>query len=128
MSIDIILSNNSDLPIYAQIVLSIKEKIAKGELIADTLMPSMRLLAKTLDVSVITTKRAYEELEREGFIYTIPSKGSYIAKRDEAMIHEYYSSQMLEALQGAVEFGKLGGVSKDQILDALIQLWEKGDK
>lgn len=88
----------------------------------------MRLLAKTLDVSVITTKRAYEELEREGFIYTIPSKGSYIAKRDEEMIHEYYSSQMSKALQSAVEFGKLGGISRDNILDALIQLWKKGDK
>ena len=76
---NIIISNQSDLPIYEQIAESFKEKILSGELSGGELLPSIRSLAKDLRISVITTKRAYEELEKEGFIYSRAGKGSYIS-------------------------------------------------
>ena len=80
---DIIISNASGKPIYEQIVSQIKQLILSNALQAGDALPSMRLLAKDLRISVITTKRAYEELEREGFIETIVGKGSFVASKNE---------------------------------------------
>lgn len=76
---NIIISNSSDEPIYLQIVNQLKDQIVKGELSESEALPSIRNLAKELKISVITTKRAYDELEREGFIVTVAGKGSYVA-------------------------------------------------
>ena len=77
----ILIDNKSGAPIYDQIVAQIKRQILDGSLAEDEALPSIRSLAKDLRISVITTKRAYEELEQEGFIYTMPGKGSYVAPR-----------------------------------------------
>ena len=85
---DIIIRNAGDVPIYEQIVRQIKSQILRGELGEGDALPSMRLLAKELRISVITTKRAYEELEREGFITTVPGKGCFVAPRNLELARE----------------------------------------
>ena len=85
---NIVINNSNDKPIYEQIKDQLKEKIISGELKASDALPSMRLLAKELRISVITTKRAYEELEREGFIITVTGKGSFVAEKNLDLIRE----------------------------------------
>ena len=85
---NILISNASGQPIYDQISSQIKEKIISGELQEGDALPSMRLLAKELRISVITTKRAYEELERDGFVVTVPGKGSFVAAKNLEFIRE----------------------------------------
>ena len=84
----ILISNSNKQPIYEQISFQIKEQIIKGELAKDELLPSIRNLAKELQISVITTKRAYEELERDGFIHTVPGKGTFVAGQNLNSIKE----------------------------------------
>lgn len=85
---DIIISNAAAEPIYGQITRQIKNLIIKGELRAGDPLPSIRSLAKDLQISVITTKRAYEELEQQGFIETVMGKGSFVAGQSEALLRE----------------------------------------
>lgn len=85
---NLMISNSSGQPIYEQICTQIKQLIQSGSLAADEALPSIRLLAKDLRISVITTKRAYEELEREGYIYTVPGKGSFVARRNPELMRE----------------------------------------
>ena len=85
---DIIIRNRGDQPIYDQIYTQIKNQILSGAMAEGELLPSIRGLAKDLHISVITTKRAYEELEREGFIYTVTGKGSYVAQKNTELIRE----------------------------------------
>ena len=85
---NILISNSGEKPIYEQITSQIKNLIIQGELAAGQALPSMRLLAKELRISVITTKRAYEELEREGFVQTVPGKGSFVASKNTELIRE----------------------------------------
>ena len=97
---NIIISNSSDQPIYEQITDQIKNRIMRGELKGGDALPSMRTLAKDLHISVITTKRAYEELEKDGYINTVPGKGSFVAPRNLELLREEYlqkiESHMLE--------------------------------
>lgn len=85
---NLMISNSSGQPIYEQICTQIKQLIQSGQLAADEALPSIRLLAKDLRISVITTKRAYEELEREGYLYTVPGKGSFVARRNPELLRE----------------------------------------
>lgn len=85
---NIIISNASNLPIYEQICTQMKNAIMLGELLEGDLLPSIRQLAKDLRISVITTKRAYDELERDGFIYTVAGKGCYVAAKNTGIIRE----------------------------------------
>ena len=85
---DIIISNSGGVPIYEQITRQMKGLILRGDLREGEALPSMRLLAKDLRISVITTKRAYEELEREGFLTTVPGKGCFVAARDLELVRE----------------------------------------
>ena len=85
---DIIISNSGGVPIYVQITRQMKGLILRGELKEGEALPSMRLLAKELRISVITTKRAYEELEREGFINTVPCKGCFVAPQNPELPRE----------------------------------------
>ena len=93
---DIIISNSSGRPIYDQISEQIKEKILTGQLEEGEALPSMRLLAKELRISVITTKRAYEELERGGFIVTMTGKGSFVAEKNTEAVREEYLKRIEE--------------------------------
>ena len=108
---DIIISNSAGVPIYEQITQQMKGLILRGELREGEALPSMRLLAKELRISVITTKRAYEELEREGFLTTVPGKGCFVAPRDLELVREDCLRRVEEHLSQAVQIAKGGGVT-----------------
>jgi GntR family transcriptional regulator len=116
---NIIISNSSDKPIYEQIGEQIRDQIIGGSLSAGDALPSMRLLAKELRISVITTKRAYEELEREGFIETVPGKGCFVAAQNKELLMEAQLKKVEEALQRAVEEAAKGGISPEQLHEML---------
>ena len=116
---DMILSNSSGKPIYEQITDQIKEQIMTGALAAGDALPSMRLLAKELRISVITTKRAYEELEREGFLTTVPGKGCFVAPRDLELVREDCLRRVEDHLSQAVNIAKGGGITLSEMTDAL---------
>ena len=121
---DIILSNASGKPIYEQISDQVKEQIMSGALSAGDALPSMRLLAKELRISVITTKRAYEELERDGFICTQAGKGSFVAAQDAELARESNLREIEEHLQAAVELSRqieLPAEELQHILQVLIE-------
>ena len=111
---DIIIRNAGDVPIYEQIVRQIKSQILRGELGEGDALPSMRLLAKELRISVITTKRAYEELEREGFITTVPGKGCFVAPRNLELAREDTLRRVEEHLSRAVDTARTGGGSDQE--------------
>ena len=120
---DIIISNAGDAPIYDQISRQIKGLILRGELAEGEALPSMRLLARELRISVITTKRAYEELERDGFITTVPGKGCYVAPRNLELAREESLRRVEEHLSRAVEAAKTGGVTLAEMTEALTILY-----
>lgn len=122
---NIIISNSSDEPIYAQIVHQLKEQILKEELSEMDPLPSIRNLAKELGISVMTTKRAYDELEKEGFIVTISSKGSYVAPINKEMIRETKMKHIEEHLTEAVATAKLLGLSLEELQNLLKLMYEK---
>ena len=122
---DIILSNSSGKPIYEQITDQVKEQIMTGALAAGDALPSMRLLAKELRISVITTKRAYEELEREGFLYTLTGKGSFVAGKNAEFLREEQLRQVEHHLAEAAKAAALCGMTKEELLSALELLWEE---
>ena len=96
---DIIIRNTSSQPIYEQICAQIKELIASGKISSGEMLPSIRALAKDLRISVITTKRAYEELEREGYLVSIPGKGSFVAEKNIELMRE----ENLKKIEGHME-------------------------
>ena len=116
---NIIISNSSGKPIYEQIADQIKEQIMAGALPAGEALPSMRLLARELRISVITTKRAYEELEREGFLTTVPGKGCFVAPRDLELVREDARRRAEEHLSQAADIAKTGGISLAELTEAL---------
>ena len=122
---DIIIRNTGEAPIYDQITRQIKTLILTGALNEGEALPSMRALAKDLRISVITTKRAYEELEREGFITTVPGKGCFVAPRNLELVRESALRQVEEHLQKAVEAAKVGGISSQEVAQTLAILYEE---
>lgn len=100
---NIVISNSSGQPIYDQISSQIKSMILSGQLKEGDALPSMRFLAKELRISVITTKRAYEELERDGFILSVPGKGSYVAGKNLDFVREEQLRRIEERMQEIVE-------------------------
>ncbi|MCI7350955.1 MAG: GntR family transcriptional regulator [Ruminococcus sp.] len=115
-----ILINNSDgVPIYEQILRQIKEMILSGELKEGDTLPSMRILAQQLRISVITTKRAYEELEREGFIESFTGKGSFVRSKSSELIREANLKIIDESLAKACESAKKCGISADELKDII---------
>ena len=122
---DIIISNSSDKPIYEQITAQIKNQIMNGVLQEGDTLASMRLLAKELRISVITTKRAYEDLERDGFIETIVGKGSFVARKNIEFIKEHQLRIAEEHLQNAVSVAKSSGISFDELLEILTVLYKE---
>lgn len=116
---NIIIRNLSGKPIYEQIKDQIKAQIMSGKLVSGEQLPSMRHLAKELRISVITTKRAYDELEREGFVVSVQGKGSYVAPQDKEMLREEHLRQIEEHLKGALDIASVSGVSMKEIIDIL---------
>ena len=104
----IYLSNSGQEPIYAQITRQIKQQILSGALHPGDALPSIRLLAKELRISVITTKRAYEDLERDGFILTQQGRGSFVAEQNPALLREEHLKKVEDCLQGAVDAARRG--------------------
>jgi GntR family transcriptional regulator len=123
---DIVISNSSLDPIYSQIAGQIKSKIIMGELQPGEALPSMRLLAKDLHISVITTKRAYAELERDGFIETVAGKGSFVAAKNMEFIREEQLRKAEELLQGAVDIAKQGDITLKELTEMLSLLYGDG--
>ena len=109
------IDNRSDQPIYEQIALQIKAQIISGALAEDTLLPSIRSLAKDLRISVITTKRAYEELERAGFIYTVAAKGSFVARRNMELLREETLKDIEAHLKEALALAACAGLSREDV-------------
>lgn len=116
---EIILSNASDRPIYEQIMSQIKEMIMKGELKPGAPMPSMRRFARELHVSVITTQRAYEDLQRDGFIVTVPAKGTFVSTQNQDFIREENLRRIEKLLSDAAVLGKENGLSLDDLKNTL---------
>ena len=122
---DIIISNASQQPIYEQIMEQIKSKVMHGELKEDTALPSVRVLAKDLRISVITTKRAYDELEQEGFIYTVAGKGCFVAEKNIQLIRENHLKQIEIKMMEILELGKVCDLTCEQLAEMLILLEEE---
>ena len=121
----VLIDNKSGMPIYDQIYSQIKGQIISGALREDEALPSIRGLAKDLRISVITTKRAYDELEQEGFIYTIPGKGSFVAKRNLQLVREENLRQIEQAMQEIRRLATLSGLSRSEILEMWNLMWEE---
>ena len=122
---DIIISNTGGQPIYEQICRQVKGAIAAGKLKPGEPLPSIRALARDLRISVITTKRAYEELERDGFICTQAGKGSFVAQQDLELAKESNLREIEAHLQSAVELGRQNGLTMEDLQDILRVLYEE---
>ena len=115
----IFIDNKSGMPIYDQIYTQIKNHIISGEIAEDEPLPSIRALAKDLRISVVTTKRAYEELEREGFIYTQPAKGSFVAPKNIELIKEQSMKKIEEMIDEIMRLAASCGITKQDIAEML---------
>ncbi len=122
---NIIIRNNSESPIYDQIKDQIKAMVISGELKAGDAIPSMRLLAKELRISIITTKRAYEELEREGYIESFTGKGSFVKSINRQLVKESVMCEIEELYEEILNKAKIAGISNDE-LAAVMEAVEEG--
>ncbi len=116
---EIIISNASDKPIYEQITSQMKDLILSGELKEGEQLPSIRALAADLRISVITTKRAYADLEEQGFIETVPGKGSFIAGGNQELLREEQLRTIEKHLEKAVTGAKKAGIETDELVELL---------
>ena len=114
---DILIDNKSGAPIYDQIYTQIKQQIISGALAENQMLPSIRGLAKDLRISFITTKRAYEELEKEGFLYTIPAKGCYVAPRNVELLREEHLKKIEDHIEQIKKLAVSCGLSREEILE-----------
>ncbi|SHI60409.1 GntR family transcriptional regulator [Thermoclostridium caenicola] len=124
-AMNIVIYNSSEEPIYEQIAKQIKNQIMRGELKGGELLPSIRVLAKELQISVITTKRAYDELEQEGYLETVPGKGTFVAVQNKHMLREMRYKMVEEKLAEAVDAAKSIGLEQDELLNMLKILYEE---
>lgn len=122
---DILISNSSGVPLYEQIEEQIKSQILSGELAEGDALPSMRILAKDLKISIITTKRAYEELERDGFIYSVTGKGSFVKEINSDIIKETMLFDIQELMESAVDKAILAKVTLEELQEMLRLLYEE---
>ena len=124
---NILIDNKSGTPIYDQIYSQIKDQIISGALKQDELLPSIRGLAKDLRISFMTTKRAYEELEKEGFIYTLPAKGCYVAPKNVELLREENLKKIEEHSDEIVRLAASCNLSKQEIMEMVhFSLEEQG--
>lgn len=123
----VVVSNQSELPIYAQIREQIKEQILNGQIAENTVLPSIRVLAKELGVSVITTTRAYSDLEQEGLIASVQGKGSIVQKKDNALVREQYIKRIEDSLQDAIDTAKMMRIQDEELLFIMKNLMDNKD-
>ena len=121
----ILIDNKSGAPIYDQIFTQIKGHILSGELKQDEALPSIRGLAKDLRISVITTKRAYEELERAGFLYTVPGKGSFVAAKNKELLREEHLKKIEEHMTAIADLARGAGLGRGEVLEMWDLIWEE---
>ncbi len=114
---DILIDNKNGTPIYDQIYTQIKNQIISGNLKENEMLPSIRGLAKDLRISFITTKRAYDELEKDGFIYTIQAKGCYVAPKNVELLREENLKQIEEHLEKIVQLAAACNLSREELLE-----------
>ena len=122
---ELFINNKSGAPIYDQIYNQIKQQIISGALQPDEAMPSIRGLARDLRISVITTKRAYDELEKEGFVVSIQGKGSYVSPQSSEMLREEHLRQIEEHLKAALALAAMSGISLEEVIETLHILEEE---
>ena len=122
---DIIISNTSGVPIYEQIEEQIKSQIMTGSLVAGEALPSMRVLAKELKISIITTKRAYEDLERDGFIESVTGKGSFVKAVNSDIVKENMMFEIQELLDKASDKAVIGKVTRDELKEMIDLLYDE---
>ena len=123
----IIIANSSPDPIYEQVNRQVKAQIISGELREGEPLPSIRRLAQDLQISVITTKRAYEELEKEGFIDTVEGKGSFVAMQNKELLREKKMKIVEEKLAAAVDEARLLGITRAELEEMLDLLYGEKD-
>ncbi len=116
--------HNSNEPIYKQITVQLREKINTGKLKAGDPLPSIRVLAQDLKISVITTMKAYEELSSEGLVTASKGKGYYVNAQDEHMLKEQHMRQLEKNLTDAIHSARIAGVGLDEITQTLEMLWD----
>ncbi len=121
---DLIISNASGKPIYEQIYTQIKNSILSGELSPGDALPSIRALAKDLRISVITTTRAYDELERDGFIDRVPGKGCYVAEKNLELVREAHLKQIEDHMSEIVELAAGCSLTEEEAVKMLRLMWE----
>ncbi|WP_077613132.1 GntR family transcriptional regulator [Clostridium sp. Marseille-P2415] len=121
---NIIISNSSNLPIYEQIKEQVKAQILSGELVEDEMLPSLRQLAKDLKISVLTTTRAYNELEQEGFITSRQGKGFFVMSSSSNLIHEQLIREVENNLNNAIQAAQRASMSDDEVTNLLRLLLE----
>ncbi|WP_073076609.1 GntR family transcriptional regulator [Sporobacter termitidis] len=122
---NIIISNTADVPIYQQIVNQIRDAILRGDLTDGEPLPSIRALAKDLRISVITTKRAYDDLEQEGYIVTVLGKGSFVAERNAELLHESRLAIVEAKLEDAVNTAGVLDIDRAEVFRLLELLYEE---
>lgn len=122
---DIIISGDSAIPLYEQITRQLKEQILQGKLEQGSILPSIRALAKELKVSIITVKRAYEELEQEGFVETTPGKGTYVSMDNRERLREIRMSQIEEKLEEVVTSAKNIGMNLEDLIECITLMYEE---
>ena len=119
------IDNRSGAPIYDQIYSQIKDAILSGQVTEGEALPSIRALAKDLRISVITTKRAYEDLERDGFVVTVAGKGCFVAPRNLELMREEHRKKVEEALTKAIEQAKAASIDLPELVEMLTLLYEE---
>ena len=124
---EIIISNNANKPIYEQITQQIKAMIMSGELQAGESIPSIRALAKSIHVSVITVQKAYEDLQRDGFIETTVGRGSFVSARDKEFYQEEQQRIAEEHLEAAAEIGRISNISLEKLKE-LLEMFYREDE
>jgi len=124
---ELIIRNTTNQPIYDQIYSQIKAQIIAGKLSPGEALPSIRALAKDLRISVITTKRAYEELERDGFLDNVPGKGCFVAPQNRELLREAQLRRVEDILAQAVDEARKGGFSLSELQELLTLLYQ-GDE
>lgn len=122
---NIIISNSSGRPIYEQITSQLKQMILSGELKPNDSLPSMRLLAKELKISVITTKRAYEDLEKVGLVYTVPGKGSFVSEANHELIREEHLKEIEKHITAAIDIAQRSNVSREELEEMMSMLYQE---
>ena len=122
---DILISNSCGRPIYQQIYDQVKNAILSGELREGDMLPSIRALAKDLRISVITTKRAYEELERGGYIYTAAGKGCFVSQKSSGMVYEEHLKKIEEHMSEIARLAGVSGITEGQLIEMYRVLQEE---